>query len=130
MKKGFTLLVLVCYLAVTCGVVVNHHYCMDKLASTQLFASSQKECGKCGMHTEESNGCCRDEVKVVKLIQDQVKIPVVVYEIPSLQELVMSPSLFISAISFNIDEQRHFNIHSPPLISARDTYLQNNVFRI
>ncbi len=130
MKKILLSIVLVCYLAVTCGLVVNHHYCMDRLASTQLFATAEKVCGKCGMHSDESNGCCRDEVKVVKLVQDQNKIPVVTYELPSIDEVVITPSLFIAALFQNVDVERHFHNHSPPLLSAQDTYLQINVFRI
>lgn len=130
MKRILTSIILVCYLTVTCGLVVNHHYCMDRLASTQLFSTAEKVCGKCGMHTDESNGCCRDEVKVVKLVQDQNKIPVITYELPSLKEVVNTPSLFIAALFQNVEVQHHFDNHSPPLLSAQDTYLQINVFRI
>ena len=125
-----TSIVLICYLVVTLGLVINHHYCMDRLASTQLFATETETCGKCGMHTDESNGCCRDEVKVVKLVQDQNKIPVTSFELPSIDEVVIVPSVFINALFQNIDVKRHFHNHSPPLLSANDTYLQNNVFRI
>lgn len=130
MKKILTSIVLVCYIAVTSGLVLNHHYCMDRLASTQLFGTSNKVCGDCGMHTEESNGCCRDEVKVLKLVQDQNKIPIVTYELPSLDQLAIQPSEFIAALFQNTDDQRHFFYHSPPLLSAQDIYLQINVFRI
>lgn len=130
MKRILTSIVLVCYLLVTCGLVVNQHYCMDRLASTQLFTTPDKICGDCGMHTDKSNGCCRDEVKVVKLVQDQNKIPVVTFEFPSLNELSIVPSSFIVSLFQNVDVQRHFHNHSPPLLSAQDTYLQINVFRI
>lgn len=82
------------------------------------------------MHTDESNGCCRDEVKVVKLVQDQNKVPVVTYELPSLQDIVFTPSSFLVALFQNVDVQRHYDDHSPPLLSAQYTYLQINVFRI
>lgn len=130
MKKLLTSIVLSCYFIVTLGVVINHHYCMDRLASTQLFATETETCGDCGMHTDESNGCCRDEIKVVKLVQDQNKIPVTNYELPSIDDIAVIPSEFITALFQNIDVVRHYNNHSPPLISAQDTYLQNNVFRI
>lgn len=130
MKKLFTSIVLVCYLVVTCGMVVNHHYCMDRLASTQIFSTDSKTCGQCGMHTDDSNGCCRDEVKVVKLVQDQNKIPVLNYELPSIDDVAITPSIFIAALFQNVDIAHHFNNHSPPLTSAQDTYLQINVFRI
>lgn len=82
------------------------------------------------MDTHESTGCCRDELKVVKLEQDQNKVAFVSITIPSMDELVSVPSEFIVASFQNIYEQRHFHNHSPPLLSEQDTYLQNNVFRI
>lgn len=82
------------------------------------------------MDTHESSGCCHDVVKVVKLNQDQNKIPVVVYELPALEIQVVVPSAFIVAEFENSDSQRQFHNHSPPLLSEQDTYLQNNVFRI
>jgi hypothetical protein len=130
MKKLVASISLACYLAVSCGVVVNYHYCMNRLASTQLFAAAKPVCGKCGMHTKGSNGCCHDEVKVVKLLQDQNTIPGFVYHLPSMDATINIPSEFIAASFYNIDEQRHFHNHSPPLLSAQDTYLQINVFRI
>ena len=95
-----------------------------------MYVTSPDVCGKCGMDTHEASGCCRDEVKLVKLVQDQNKIPVVVYELPALDMQVTIPSAFIAASFQNIGEQRHFRNHSPPLLSEQDTYLQNNVFRI
>lgn len=82
------------------------------------------------METDESNGCCRDEIKVLKLVLDQNKLPIISYEIPALEKIITVPSEFIVASFQNIDEQRHFHNHSPPLLSEQDTYLQNNVFRI
>ena len=130
MKKLVASIVLVCYLAVSCGVVINSHYCMHRLASTKLFVSAKTVCGKCGMHNKKSNGCCHDEVKLVKLQQDQNKVPITSYDIPFMEAVVTVPSSFIAAATYNIDEKSHFHNHSPPLISAQDTYLQINVFRI
>ena len=130
MKKIIASISLLCYFAVTCGVIINSHYCMNRLASVQLFGTAVDVCGRCGMDTHESNGCCRDEVKVVKLEQDQNKTTIASYDIPTLVSIVSIPSDFIVASSYNFDEKRHFHNHSPPLLSAQDTYLQNNVFRI
>jgi hypothetical protein len=130
MKKLMTSIALLCYLAVSCGLVINYHYCMNRLASTQLFSNEKKVCGKCGMHNKESNGCCHDEVKVVKLQLDQATTPGFNYNLSPIDAAVITPSEFIAAAFYNIDEQKHFHNHSPPLLSAQDTYLQINVFRI
>ncbi len=130
MKKIVAAISLACYLAVSCGIVINYHYCMNRLASTQLFAAAKPVCGKCGMHTKKSNGCCHDEVKVVKLVQDQSSISGFLFKLASIHAVISIPSEFIAASFYNVSGQRHFLNHSPPLLSAQDTYLQNNVFRI
>ena len=130
MKKALFSISFLCYFAVTSGVIISSHFCMKKLVSVKLFETSSAVCGRCGMDNHESSGCCRDEVKLVKLVQDQNKIPVVVYELPAVDMQVTIPSAFITASFENNDEQRHFHNHSPPLLSEQDTYLRNNVFRI
>lgn len=130
MKKLIASISLVCYFAATCGVIVNAHYCMNKLASVHLFEKSANLCGKCGMATTELNGCCHDEVKVIKLEQDQNNTPIVSYDIAPLKLNFSDPSGFTVASYYKVGQQRHFCNHSPPLLSVQDIYLQNNVFRI
>ena len=130
MKKVIVSIVLLCYLAVSSGVVINFHYCMNKLTSTELFTSDAGECGKCGMSIDESNGCCHDELKIVKMNDDQKVTAAFSFELLPLNTLVYTPSEFIAASFYSLPGKRHFLNHSPPLLSAQDTYLQNNVFRI
>lgn len=130
MKKITVSIAFACYLLVTTGVVINHHYCMKRLASVQLFASAKVICGDCGMHTRESNGCCHDEIKVVKLEQDQNTFSAASLTIPAPDIAAIIPSAFITADFFNDKGQAHFHNHSPPLLSAQDIYLQINTFRI
>lgn len=103
---------------------------MNRLASVQLYDTSVDVCGKCGMDIHDSNGCCRDEIKVLKIEQDQNKTPLIAFEIPAIEELAINLSDFLNSPFENADLQRHFHNHSPPILSAQDTYLQNNVFRI
>src|ERR687890_814593 len=70
MKRFLASILLLIYFCVSTGFVVSMHYCMNKFDSVQVGAADSEKCGKCGMHTEDSDGCCRDEVKVVKLQQD------------------------------------------------------------
>ncbi len=130
MKKGIAAISLLFYFAATCGIVINSHYCMKRLVAVHLFESKVKRCGNCGMKMHKSNHCCKDEVKVLKVVQDQNKIPVTKFELPSPETLAVTVSGFIAAAFYNIDETRHFHNHSPPQLSAQDTYLQNGVFRI
>jgi len=78
---------------------------------------------------EENNGCCKDEVKIIKLKDDQ-NLTYVSATIQGIDAAIITPSEFIVASFFNIQEQLHYNNHSPPLLTEQDTHLQNCVFRI
>lgn len=130
MKKIGISIVLMCYLAVSSGVIVNFHYCMDRLASAELFAAKAEKCGKCGMEMHKADGCCRDEVKIVKMDDDQKITSSILFELPSLEASLSIPSLFISAPFSSLSCDKRFQNHSPPLLTMQDTYLQNCVFRI
>jgi hypothetical protein len=103
---------------------------MKRLDSVTLFQTATDTCGRCGMETHESMGCCHDEVKVVKLEQDQTQAKVLFTNFQSPEPLAVQTSVFLVASFQNEEKARHFHNHSPPLLSAQDTYLQHNVFRI
>ncbi|MCB0776268.1 MAG: hypothetical protein KDB99_08100 [Chitinophagaceae bacterium] len=131
MKKSIAAISLICYLTVTCGITINAHYCMERLASVNLFSGTTEVCGQCGMDMHENSGCCRDEVSVVKLTQDQNKIPVTDYTIPAVEHMVFTPSAYLSTLLFDKDvDTDNRPGPDPPLISAQDTYKQINVFLI
>lgn len=130
MKKVIASITFLCYFAVTSGVIVNFHYCMNRLASTEFYSTGSKECGKCGMKTHSSHGCCRDEVKLIKMEVDQKAPSHLSYELPALDAADHVPATFIAALSFDKNETRQHQNHSPPLLTAQDIYLQNCVFRI
>ncbi len=130
MRKIILSIVLLSYLVASSGVIINFHYCMNNLASTGIFEPESKKCGQCGMHTDDSNGCCRDESKMVKMQNDQQPSSSLSYVLPSLSTLLHLPSNFIVVSIFNISAAKYFISHSPPLLSEQDRYLQNGVFRI
>jgi hypothetical protein len=70
LKKLLAISLAVVYLAISSGIVVNFHYCMGEIAEVALGNQSSDKCGNCGM---ENDGCCHDDVKVVK-IQDSQSI--------------------------------------------------------
>ena len=130
MKKLLFSISFICYFAVTSGIVINSHYCMKRLVSVHLFETSAKKCGKCGMEVHESNGCCRDEFKVVKLEQDQNFVSIGTPGIAKLQPQAVTNSDLLGTFSSFSEIPRKYNNHSPPLLSRQDTYLLNRVFRI
>ena len=129
MKKILTSITLICYLTVSCGVIVNFHYCMGQLDSVKFFAAESDYCSNCGMLTGKSHKCCGDEITVIKLQDDQqtaqaihsLKVPVT--------ELTI-PADFIVASFDNADLTVYQCDHSPPLLSEQNAYLLNCVFRI
>jgi hypothetical protein len=101
---------------------------MDRLASVELFSAESSMCNKCGMH-KKSHGCCRDEVKVVKMQVDQQKTQSEVsFNVPLIQSVLLSS--FIVKEENDLKGSLQWENHIPPLLSMQDTYLQNAVFRI
>lgn len=128
MKKLLVAITLTCYLAFTGGVVVNFHFCMDKLASTQFYGGDSKICGKCGMH-KDPNGCCQDEVMVVKIVDDQQASTFATGTSDTKFSIELPYFVSIPAIAEDLIKGEWQN-HSPPLLNYSPLYLQNGVFRI
>jgi hypothetical protein len=129
MKSLLTTLLISVYFIVSTGFVVNLHYCLDRYHSWELGAGSTEKCGTCGMKNSSANDCCKDEVKLVKLQQDQVQSKTLVLNF-ALPELISNSFSFLLLPFQNTSPKSVFPDTGPPLISKQDTYLQNCVFRI
>ena len=129
MKKSLASITLLVYLAFSCGVVINYHYCMGHLNSVKIFGKKSDKCGTCGMHIGKKHKCCGDESVVIK-VQDDQQISQTVHSLAVADAVATIPSEFIITPFYNNDVSRHNQNHSPPLITEQDTYLQNCVFRI
>jgi len=128
MKRFGMGILLTIYLAFTSGIVVNIHYCMGRFDSVQLGSQAAEICGKCGMHSTESNGCCHDEVQIYKLADDQkISGPIQFQFFPELTPLPVQS--FSEAFLVSSENNRLYRPQGPPL-HKQDTYLRNNVFRI
>jgi hypothetical protein len=128
MKKGIAAILLVLYVAFSSGVVISFHYCMDSFDSLQLGAKKSDYCGICGMHKTNGNECCKDEVKIFK-IQDDQQTSAISFKFSTPDAIVASFPVWNETSLINSTHQFFLNDHSPPL-SKQDTYLQNCVFRI
>ena len=102
---------------------------MDRFDSADLYKTKSDVCSKCGMPVTDSNGCCHDEIKVVKLSIDH-NVSQLNYEIKAPDALPVNHNDFISDFNVALVQQVNYLNHSPPLLSQQDTYLQNCVFRI
>lgn len=131
MKKLSVILVATLYFAVSSGMIVNMHYCMNRFTSADFSLSADKnQCGQCGMNKATSQGCCHDEVKLIKLQDDQNRSSLLSFDFASLPLPAIVPSRFLVTSFINGDETIHHPVYSPPLISQQDAHLQNGVFRI
>ena len=72
-KRLILSIVTILYFSTTIGANLHLHYCMGELACWGLWKDRNEQCGKCGMDKEatESNGCCKDDSKQIKLEVDQ-----------------------------------------------------------
>ena len=124
-KQFLAAIVLLVYFCATTGFVISLHYCMDRFDSAELGATKNDRCNKCGMH---KNGCCWDDVKVVRLQTSHLasKINIDEFAAPAIQSLTTG---FILSPFENVSSAKNSFAHSPPL-SEQDTYLRNRVFRI
>src|SRR5438034_11541801 len=72
MKKFVVAILALFYLTTSSGATIHLHYCMGKLAEWSFGHSQSDICSKCGMEKKDNNnGCCKDEFKQIKLVQDQ-----------------------------------------------------------
>ena len=129
MKKVFASIIVVVYLAFSCGMVINFHYCMGHLNSVKLFGIKSDLCGTCGMHLGKSHKCCGDEQKLIRL-QDDQQVAQIVHSLTAPDAIAILVSDFIVTSFYNNNDSRHQQDHSPPLLTGQDIYLQNCVFRI
>ncbi|MBS1575741.1 MAG: hypothetical protein JST09_10600 [Bacteroidetes bacterium] len=130
MKKISVFIVALFYLAISSGMIVNLHYCMNRFSSADMGFVTKDECGICGMDKSKSNGCCHDEIKLVKLQGDQNKTAQVAFDFTAFQSIAVIPSKFISTSFYNTDQNNHQVEHSPPLLKQQDLQSKNCVFRI
>jgi hypothetical protein len=128
MKRVLVTISLLVYFVVSTGFVVSVHYCMDRLNGLEWGESDAAQCGKCGMPTTDSDGCCKDEVKVVKLKVDHTLAKLLTADFSiSLPAVLTAHYLFTPYLAKIATEEPV--AHGPPL-SEQDTYLLNRVFRI
>jgi hypothetical protein len=129
MKKLAASILLLIYFTVSTGFVVSIHYCMNKVDSVQLGDGSSEECGKCGMHIEDSGGCCKDDVKMVKMQVDQSFAKIAATDLSFIEAPVALANEYYLAPFKNSTGTDYPLAHGPPS-DEQDTYLQNCVFRL
>ena len=130
MKKTLALFIALLYLAVSSGLALEIHHCMGEVAAVSVIPSEKENdnCGSCGM-PKDSNSCCKDELKIVKL-QDAYKLLNVNYQLQAAQSVISQHFLF-SNIGTPTRAVIQPGYHAPPPGSLTPPlYLFNCNFRI
>ena len=128
MKRSAVAILAIIYFAISSGVVVNIHYCMGKMSSVKLQAWTPGSCA-CGKKMESKKGCCKTELKVVKL-EDAQKISYADFVVNTPVTPLVTELNLLQTPFYNAQHPVRSQGHSPPLLSGQDTYLRNCVFRI
>lgn len=131
MKKLSIFILAIIYLAVSSGVVISQHFCMNRLDSVQWFASqAADECGRCGMSMDDAHGCCHDQVDLVKLQNDQQQAFATFFHFTAPAVLPPAPISFLLTTFPSQDIHNDYLAHGPPLWPDDDLCILNSVFRI
>ena len=129
MQKILSILLALIYLSTSSGLALQVHYCMDEISGISFAAKDENSCGKCGME-KNSNTCCKDETKFVKL-DDAHKLLAPAYLQHPAVALVNPSEYFDQSFGYsNLNDPAVFNAHAPPLTSNRSLNLLHCVFRV
>ena len=107
------------YGTTTVGATVHLHFCMNKFISWNFTETENNTCGKCGMkESATKKGCCKDEVKQIKIDTDYQKSTVESFiktsQVPTIKYF---PSLLeFNAVVFNLDANTIQ--YPPPFLSS------------
>lgn len=84
MKKLAWMILILVYATVSSGMMLNFHYCMDRLVDVQMMEVSEA-CPVCGQKAQASH-CCSDKAVQLKLSIDQTAHT---FHVPTLAPAVM-----------------------------------------
>ena len=125
MKRLFTGIIALMYLAISSGFVLNVHYCMGKVSGVDVdnFSKAICSCSK----QEKPGACCTSKFKLVKL-EDVHKAPVWFsnLQVPALLPL---PNSFLSVPFIPSVPLNAADAHAPPG-EQNNLYIRNCVFRV
>ena len=131
MRKTVYSLVVAVYFLLSCGVVVQLHYCMDRLQEIGLFADGHEgTCADCGMEMNVDNDCCQDRTEVIKLVQDQSINQAPVLSPKSASEPARGWNAIVQLQKFTFVTDRQFDQLDDRFHQDRYRYRLLSVFRV
>lgn len=113
MKKAITFIIIFNLLFSIMGVAQYAHYCCDTM-SEALFTAPSCDCEEMACEEEEQEtDCCKDEVKVIQLVQDGIST-----EKSEISKPVFSQTLF--AVNENLIDRVSNMATIPSFLSCID----------
>ncbi|MFM8806004.1 MAG: HYC_CC_PP family protein [Sphingomonadales bacterium] len=116
--------------ALSSGLTLNVHFCMNQVQTVSLFATDEHQCDSCGMQQEESGGCCHQERQLVKLVQDQCPPHFLQFNIAPASAYVLPIQTILAAQEDRLLVFVGHQVLHPPDIVSTPLFLRNRVFRI
>ncbi len=131
MRKALYSIVVGIYFLLSSGVVVQLHYCMDRLQEIGFFGGDHQDvCGDCGMDMAAASDCCEDRTEVIKLVQDQSIAQASFYSAKFTTELPRPIIDFAPASVFSKVDRQVLDPLDPDIGLDRYRYRRLAVFRI
>ncbi|HEY8388528.1 MAG TPA: hypothetical protein VIK74_07980 [Parasegetibacter sp.] len=126
MKKVLVAILAVFYLTITSGIAFSIHYCMGKQSGISLTLIGEDEACACGSG-EKANDCCRTELKLIKIDDNQQK--------PDFKNIEFSPFTSMVKSFFDYDHFKPADSHvalaaaseGPPKPSKKIHILNRNL---
>jgi hypothetical protein len=71
MKKTTALLLSILYFGFSSGATIHLNYCMGRLVTKTLMHDASMNCSVCGMEQNQGDGCCSEEIRQLRIDNDQ-----------------------------------------------------------
>lgn len=117
MKKLIVIPIMLLYLFMVTGVMVNLHYCGQQLADWKFFGKTDG-CGiaGCDKENKKPHKCCKDKVVVVKLSDEQqlVKLNSIIWASDFIQIINNVYNKYCTFSIIHSSENQTFNANAPP----------------
>lgn len=126
MKKILAILFSIFYFGFSSGAAFSIHYCMKELVSVSQKADDI--CAKCGV--KEKKGCCKTEIKIVKVDDSQKSDYLNVDFLSAVSEIPVKHKFSAMDKSFSATKFTQIQINAPPESRPVPIYINHCNFRI
>lgn len=126
MKKILAILFSIFYFGFSSGAAFSIHYCMKEFVSVSQKADDI--CAKCGV--KEKKGCCKTEIKIVKVDDSQKSDYLNVDFLSAVSEIPVKHQFTFIDKSFSATKFTQIQINAPPEYRPLPIYINHCNFRI